>query len=114
VAAAVDAYNNSHASEDPWDDYGDVDKSTTDHNPGKDCEGNCKQCTPPSGTVCYSIKHDDHPHMGLSPHRHVFVMTQDPSCNCRWKPLRKGAGKDGKGAVDHVPAGTIPCPFNRW
>jgi RHS repeat-associated protein len=71
----------------------------------------CTECSPPKGTICYSEQHTTHTHYPYEDHYHIFVMTQDEECACRWKPLKKGLGH--KGAIDAPPPGAIPCPFTR-
>lgn len=82
-----------------------------DHNPGKDSCGKCRDCMPSKGTLCRSQLHVDRSHYPLERHYHMFIMTQDPECHCRWRPARN---QFKKGVAYPEPENSIPCPFRRW
>jgi len=80
------------------------------HNPGDDCDGKCKPCLPPVGTICYKGPHTTHSHSGLNPHYHFFEMNQDSTCTCRWNKAKNNAPK----VSAHILLGIPECPFEKW
>jgi hypothetical protein len=104
------------SSSDPWDGYDPSRPSDFDEDVGRDCDGNCRECVPPKGTICYAQTHTGHKHpakTGIDPHIPIYIMTQDSNCVCRWKPHKKGIGKQFNGVVETRPAGVMPCPFSK-
>ena len=81
-----------------------------EHNPGRDCDGNCNQCNPSEGTICFKGPHKES-HGGLNNHYHLWKMGQDPNCICRWQSL---GGRVGVGVVGALPSGLLECPFDVW
>jgi hypothetical protein len=101
-------------SGDGWGGRGSEDpdrKRDFDHNPGKDGCGNCRPCSPPEGTLCYSVLHVTGHYPLPDKHYHIFKMTQDKNCACRWREAKQ---EFKKGVTYPRPDGAMPCPFTRW